>query len=110
MNEQIDWEEVTKVVNQYARYYYGDKKGSTKQDAEDLASETIMAILESPKILKKLEEKNIANSYIKEIVKSIAFKHFAKEKIQCVSSTSCDSTYKRRYKCLGKINYPKNTI
>ena len=29
MNEQIDWEEVTKVVNQYARYYYGDKKGST---------------------------------------------------------------------------------
>lgn len=80
MNEQIDWEEVTKVVNQYARYYYGDKKGSTKQDAEDLASETIMAILESPKILKKLEEKNIANSYIKEIVKSIAFKHFAKEK------------------------------
>lgn len=103
MNEQIDWEEVTRVVNQYARYYYGGKKGSTQQDIEDLASETLIAILESPKILQKLEEKSVANNYIKEIVKGVAFKRFAKEKIQCVSSTYCDSTYKRRYRCLGKI-------
>ena len=82
MNEQIDWEEVTRVVNQYARYYYGGKKGSTQQDIEDLASETLIAILESPKILQKLEEKSVANNYIKEIVKGVAIKRYAKEKIQ----------------------------